>query len=544
MADGEPVGDDHGTPPSARLSQGSKSDDLRHPVRRLHRVLASGRQGSLTPRQRAEGLETAGSGRTRAAASGSGESGPAGRRGALGPKSGAEAADTPRGGGAAANSTTPHGRPRWALVAVLGVAAAVAAASTATALMTRSGASTAPAPTPPVPGPSVIPWLPVSPSATPLPGQVLGNLRMFTATAGWAQRASDGAILHTTQGVRSWLVASPPLTGWQLIAVAFLSADAARVLSTAAAGDAAPSGVSTAQEVDCWATADGGVSWTRMGTFVVPVSPDPEYGSLDFVDAEHGWWSLMPGGVGETSQLSLYRTVDGGVHWSEVARAPGIAPGGEGPATATIPGGCEINGAVFVDATTGWLTGTCGDAQDYLYVSHDGGATWTSQGLPPSGSTGIAVTTSPRFSSPLDGVMVTEIVGSIYPTAFLYVTRDGGNTWTAHPTPANEEQSVDFVDPDEGWLLMLNEEEILNGVGETALYATHDGGRSWALLTGSEPLGTGLESLAGLDLDFLTSQDGWAAPILEGPGMPTAAYDLIQTSDGGSTWVVEAPQIS
>lgn len=140
--------------------------------------------------------------------------------------------------------------------------------------------------------------------------------------------------------------------------------------------------------------------------------------------------------------------------------------------------------------------------------------------------------------------MVTDIVGSIFPTAFLYVTTDGGNTWTAHPTPANEEQSVDFVDPDEGWLLMLNEEEILNGVGETALYATHDGGRTWALLTGSEPLGTGVGSLSGLDLDFLTSQDGWAAPILEGPGMPTASYDLIQTSDGGSTWVVEVPQIS
>ncbi len=228
-----------------------------------------------------------------------------------------------------------------------------------------------------------------------MPGVVIGNLRMFTTATGWAQRALDGAILHTTRGVGSWLLASPPLGGGHPIAVAFVSASGARVLSVAAAGSASPSGVATSEVVDCWATADGGVTWSRMGTLLGPLEPEPEYRSLDFVDAEHGWWSLMPGGSGETSHLSLYRTADGGAHWTEVARAPGTSAGGGAPAAATIPGGCDTNGAVFINATTGWLTGTCGDLHDYLYVSHDGGATWGAQTLPPSGSTGIPVTTPP-----------------------------------------------------------------------------------------------------------------------------------------------------
>ena len=544
MADHEPAGDDHGAPPSDPPSHRWESDDLRHPVVRLRRTLAAGRQGSPTPRQRGEALETDGPGRDRAGAAGDSAVETAGRRGEVGLTSAAEAVDTPRGR-AGTDAVTPHGRPRWAVAAVLGVAAAVAVASGAAALLTRGGASTAVSPPPAVPGPNLVPPLPTtSPSSTPAPGDVIGNLRMFTTSTGWAERALDGAILHTTQGVDGWLVASPPLAGWHPIAVAFLSADTARVLSAPAVGAASASGDATAQEVDCWATADGGVSWNRMGTIVVPLPPEPEYESLDFVDAEHGWWSLMPGGSGETSHLYLYRTSDGGAHWSEVARAPGTAAGSGGPATATIPGGCDTNGVVFVNATTGWLTGTCGDLDDYFYVSHDGGATWTGQALPRTGSTGIPVTTPPRFSSPSDGVMVAEIVGSIFQSAFLYVTTDGGSTWTVHPTPANQEQSVDFVDPDDGWLLMLNQEEVANGVGESVLYATHDGGRSWAPLPGSEPVGTDVGSLAGLELDFLNSEVGWAAPLLEGPGMPTLSDELIQTSDGGSTWAVEVPQIS
>ena len=441
-------------------------------------------------------------------------------------------------------AATSHGRPRWALAAVLGVAAAVAVVSGAGALLTRGGAPTAASPPPAAPGPILFPPLtPASPS-TAVPGVVIGNVRMFTTTTGWAQRAVDGAILHTTQGADSWLMASPPLVGGHPIAVAFLSASTARVLSTPAEGVAASSGVDTTEVVECWATADGGVSWSRMGTLQVPLQPEPDYGSLDFVDAENGWWSLMPGGSGETSHLSLYRTADGGAHWSEVARAPGTAAGSGGPATATIPGGCDTNGAVFVSATTGWLTGTCGDLHDYFYVSHDGGATWTAQPLPPSGSTGIPVTTPPRFSSPSDGAMVMDIVGSIFQSAFLYVTTDGGSSWTVHPTPANQEQSVDFVDPDDGWLLMLDQEQVTNGIGESVLYNTRDGGRSWALLAASQPIGTDLGSLAGLELDFLNAEEGWAAPLLEGPGLPALSGELIQTSDGGSTWAVDVPLIS
>lgn len=85
---------------------------------------------------------------------------------------------------------------------------------------------------------------------------------------------------------------------------------------------------------------------------------------------------------------------------------------------------------------------------------------------------------------------------------------------------------------------------VANGVGESVLYTTHDGGSSWALLADAGAAGTDLGSLAGLEMDFLNSEEGWAAPRLDGPGMPARSDVLIQTSDGGSTWAVDAPQIS
>jgi hypothetical protein len=88
------------------------------------------------------------------------------------------------------------------------------------------------APVPSLP-PSARPTTSSTPTVNLIPTATPGiiNLHMFTPAVGWAQRQSDGAILHTTNGVLRWGVAAPGIGTEQIIAVAFVDADAARLLA-------------------------------------------------------------------------------------------------------------------------------------------------------------------------------------------------------------------------------------------------------------------------------------------------------------------------
>jgi hypothetical protein len=64
------------------------------------------------------------------------------------------------------------------------------------------------------------------PTPAPPPANLVGDVRMFSTSTGWAQRLDDGALLHSIRGVQQWSVSSPPLPASQTItAVAYLSAD-------------------------------------------------------------------------------------------------------------------------------------------------------------------------------------------------------------------------------------------------------------------------------------------------------------------------------
>src|SRR5208337_2887331 len=66
-----------------------------------------------------------------------------------------------------------------------------------------------------------------------------------------------------------------------------------------------------------WSTTDGGKTWSRMDVSAqIKVAPASCY--LSFISPEQGWLVIgsQPGAGGQPKYL--YRTLDGGRHWTEV----------------------------------------------------------------------------------------------------------------------------------------------------------------------------------------------------------------------------------
>jgi hypothetical protein len=234
---------------------------------------------------------------------------------------------------------------------------------------------------------------------------------------------------------------------------------------------------------------------------------------ITFIDAQHGWilsgTENAAGAAAETVQV--LRTTDGGQTWQSVSRAlfSDATPPGH------LPYGGQKSGISFLNASTGWVTGTVA-ANDlaWLYMTHDGGKTWDQQTLPrPSGVSSAQLSIlAPTFFSTTDGILPVRFAdlttGRGIATS-IYVTHDGGTTWQpTAPVPAALAASH-FLDMQQGW--------VTDG---TALFRTDDAGQHWTRLATS----TNFKNVT--QLDFVSRTTGWA---ISGQG-------LLKTVDGGQTW--------
>jgi photosystem II stability/assembly factor-like uncharacterized protein len=348
------------------------------------------------------------------------------------------------------------------------------------------------------------------------------DLHMYGANEGWAW-AGGNEIMHTTSGVQHWTIVPPPIGNQAIVGVAWAGADSARILAAPAA---AANTVEQPYTLTPWMTDNAGATWTQGQPFRVLLetgeipSNGSSYADLDFVDPLHGWFfdAQMPA-VG--APMFVYRTVDGGVHWSQVEMTP--ASGKTAPGA--LPVGCSPYGMTFVSTTTGWVTGSCGLAT-LFDVTHDRGATWAPQTFP---CTNCALY-PPQFASALDGQLFGENgMGA------LFVTSDGGRTWTARTDPSGE--APDFIDADHGFTMGLT-----GNINPAAvLWRTTDGGATWSqapngAIRGNGPAETG-------ELDFISATTGWmeSLPVYSEPVPNMVPPQLWQTTDAGSTWTLITP---
>lgn len=208
-------------------------------------------------------------------------------------------------------------------------------------------------------------------------------------------------------------------------------------------------------------TEDGGQTWRESHR---DERPDIFFDGMDFWSDHHGIAYGDP--IGGMMQLLV--TADGGVHWqamSEVANIQ-LAAGEAGFAASGTGIRTLEDGRVFI---------ATGGSQARLFCSADAGRTWTVNDCPiiqGTASTGIF---SIAFRDGLHGVAV----GGDYERdeetdRAVYVTADGGMTWTAPQAGTRGFRSaVEYLTPD-----------LLVATGTSGVDVSFDGGVHWQALSG------------------------------------------------------------
>lgn len=259
-------------------------------------------------------------------------------------------------------------------------------------------------------------------------------------------------------------------------------------------------------------TADGGLTWNISST---PFSG----GDLSFLDANNGWM-LADLGVGAGSNaVAVFQTTDGGATWTQTYTNDPNDP----EAADSLPLGGIKSDLVPINMQTAWVGGvTYAPGSIYLYRTDDRGQTWTPVSLElPEGTEEVELgidRDQMRFVSEQDGFLIVRMSGEATQTA-VYVTDDGGDTWTLTPT----------LIPQAGQSDVLSAEEMILYNGEQ-FYVTHDAARTWATVAPDIVFGYSFALM-----DFVNPNNGWVVTLAEG------RHALYRTLDGGATWLPATP---
>lgn len=243
-------------------------------------------------------------------------------------------------------------------------------------------------------------------------------------------------------------------------------------------------------------TTDGGQTWTQIHDFGTAVTAASSAGG------QRGWAVVRaaagtpcPLQTGEQSGTCLWTTTDGGQQWTLAAGAPP-----EPRWVDAFPGGAAV---VVTQAGA-------------VYRTAGSGTGWTARGVVPAGTTLAA------FGSPDFGAAIVPGNGT---TATLFLTQDGGRTWTGQALPAGTVLSVSMPSPGTLWVSA----RVCGGTGCTGeVLVSTDGGGRWS------ENGVGAAVAGG---------EGGSAPAFTVTGVSgTSAWLLVpgrvasHTTDGGRTW--------
>ncbi|MGD0610394.1 MAG: YCF48-related protein [Anaerolineales bacterium] len=271
-----------------------------------------------------------------------------------------------------------------------------------------------------------------------------------------------------------------------------------------------------------------------QGATSVQRLPDPEGATTirayAFADQEHGWLALG---------ANILMTADGGKTWQLQATTDS-----------------RVEHIRFESAQAGWILTDNG-----FQVTQDGGSNWqksdfqpteTHATMPAPATTVLAPDQLESFAFcpsevPFAGVFTsidtqtgwafcTSRPDTHFDNIQLFQTRDGGQHWqllTDHaPYGRYGASNLFFLDSQHGWLAVNNE-------GDSGLFATTDGGRTWQpVVLDQNAIGAPENARS---VDFLSPQVGFV--VLSNSAFNQGRDVLLGTRDGGGSWqeVFDAP---
>jgi len=358
----------------------------------------------------------------------------------------------------------------------------------------------------------------------------ISQLQMTSVATGWALLWTGNPNAHapmqlarTTNGGRTWRIVTPatapPLATADLVLNA---ATADRAWLAVARSKSAGGGARGTTVV--YRTGDGGRTWQHSEPL-----PGSELVALDITGRSRGWLLESLGEAMNQNPVSLYRSTDGGVRWSLVARSPGMA--GDPATSSGLPVGCDKSGVAFESAQVGWITSYC----PVVLASSDGGARWTPASLP------IVARACQQGGCEIPAPEIAGgsvfLVAEAYPAnARLLVSADHGLTWQAGPMPAGAGPypRVTFFTARDGIAVSAWSQ---GRIGRD-FFITTNGGLTWTAVRQGLRFGGNWD-----DFDFVSQRAGfgWKFPGSEPSAAPPR---LFRTSDSGRTWASFVPRLS
>jgi hypothetical protein len=278
-------------------------------------------------------------------------------------------------------------------------------------------------------------------------------------------------------------------------------------------------------------TGDFGATWA--GPRQVPAGNSPrdhlwDIGTLDFVDAEHGWMTRVANGP-TGSDVVEYRTDDGGVTWTPAPIATFSDP--------TSADAFVTASQHFTDARHGRLIVAPADATGSddtcrTFLTADGGATWEG----PTVGSCFGRLPEARWASDLLGYAGASLPGD----ARLATTTDGGATWVSGGLAGTWTQpEVRLLTDGPDGLTAVVQEIAGDGSLPVMIMRSTDGGRTW--LRDHELAVPGGQGLSPLDDLSASSPSRWVGSFEAGcpdaGSCPVGNVDQTMVSyDQGRTW--------
>ncbi len=337
------------------------------------------------------------------------------------------------------------------------------------------------------------------------------------------------------RGMRS----AKAITGVALAGIALMIAGVVRTPPVSAAGlweaqntgtKASLRGLSVVDNMVVWTsgssgtyvrTNDGGRSWTAAQ---VKGAEELDFRGVKAFDANTA--VLMSSGPAEQGRARLYRTSDGGAHWSLVyeTKAPGAF----------------LDCMAFWDHEHGLAVGDPVGGKFFVLVTDDGGKTWSqvdpglvhspkpgeraSHPEVPQALKGEGAFAASNSCVAVEGSSKAWFVTGGAGVARVFRTGDRGRTWQVTETPVDAATassglfSVAFSDARHGVAVGGDYQKAMESRTTAAL--TGDGGRTWALAAAPA---------AGLFLSGVASTG-------EGTLLAVGPAGWAESRDGGHTW--------
>ena len=241
--------------------------------------------------------------------------------------------------------------------------------------------------------------------------------------------------------------------------------------------------------------------------------------------------------------LLIAITLAGCASSTRALSSPSNAPS---PAGASGPG-ISLVRVDFMNLHQGWAVTQSFAGENALWHSSNGGRTWdnvTPPGANRPGTSLLAGTDQPiqgaAFLSGMEawGPIMTTISASISATETIYLTDDGGDSWTKVSSVSGGGSQLTFLDATHGFDFV--DTGAAAGSSGMSLLATASGGRAWQVVASVSLAGPPSDGLyVGCD----KTGAGWASPRVGWIGAECSgghSLYFFRTTDGGLSWAAQS----